>query len=93
MTAPSGGGPGEWASGWHADHSSATSADHAASLPRRNNRPTHANIVVTITQEESVRIVNTGLEGRADARAAQIKNAGHVPAMKPLGDDERLCRV
>src|SRR5271169_2798508 len=51
---PSGGARNDrGARGWRASLCSATSADHVASLPRRNNRPTYANIVVTLTQEIS----------------------------------------
>jgi hypothetical protein len=60
---------GEVARGWRASRCSTTSADHVASLPRRNNRPTDANIVVTLIQEESTRIENAGLADGAFVRA------------------------
>jgi hypothetical protein len=77
---------GELARGWRASRCSATSADHVASLPWRNNRPTRANIVVTVTQEELVAIENAGLADGGFVRVRVNRTlAGHIGREQVLG--------
>ncbi len=82
---------GERAKSWRASRCSATSADHVASLSRRNNRPTHANIVVTVTQEESLKTAKAGLTDRGLVGArVNRRHAGQVRRLK--SQNPYFCR-